>query len=184
MATGTPIWPLEGVAVNSTGDMVSGSIAELVASGTYFRQFWWGILAAPTETNAIEDNVNRPCQVTSGNNDYGTAVPICGTADDPCPLLAQVSFNLDAVLPVTSTIFTPWKLRVSWGTGTNGAAVAAGQYSETMVIPNLVAGLPSGNLFLISTVRIPTSYKVWAEGWSVTNAATMDFFWGCHGHPA
>lgn len=179
----SPIHQIEGVAINSTGDMVVGSLGELIYSGLYFRQFWWGATGAPTETNAINDNVDTPCQLVSGNNAYGTPVPICGTADDPCPTLAQTSFNLDAVLPVTSTIVTAWKVRVSWGTGTCGAAVAAGQYSETMVFPNLVGGLPSGNLFPISTARIPSASKVWAEGWSATNLATMDFFWACHGHP-
>lgn len=181
---GSPIHPIEGVVLNSTSDMVAGSLGEIVSSGLYYRQFWWGAVGAPTETNAIDSNVDTPCRVVSGNNVYGTAVPICGTGDDPCPILAQVSFDLDAILPVTSSITTAWKLRISWGTGTCGAAVAAGQYSETMVFPNLVAGLPSGNLFPISTVRIPTGYKVWAEGWSATNLATMDFFWACHGHPA
>jgi hypothetical protein len=181
---GTPIWGIEGVVLNSTGDLVVGSLAEVTLSGLYYRQFWWGTTGAPTETNAIDSNVDVPVQLISGNNDYGTAVPIVGTADDPCPALAQTSFNLDRNLPITSSITTVWKVRVSWGTGTQGAAVAAGQYSETMVIPNLVVGLPSGNAFPLSTARIPNAYKVWAEGWSVTNLATMDFFWACHGHPA
>ena len=181
---GTPIWQVEGVAVNSTGDMVDGSLAEVTMSGLYFRQFWWGTTGAPDETNAIESNVNRACQVASGNNVYGTAVPICGTGDDPCPTLAQTSFNVDAVLPVTSSVITPWKVRLSWGSGTWADAIAAGQYSETMVFPNLVVGLPSGNSFTLNTLRIPSGYKVWVEGWCVTNLATMDFFWGCHGHPA
>ena len=181
---GTPIWPIEGVVLNSAGNMVVGSLGEVTLSGLYFRQFWWGTTGAPTETNAVDSNVDVPCQVISGNDAYGTPVPICGTADDPCPTLAQVSFNLDRILPITSSIITVWKVRISWGTGTCGAAVTAGQYTETMVIPNLVVGLPSGNAFPLSTVRIPNAYKVWAEGWSVTNLATMDFFWACHGHPA
>ena len=180
----TPIWPIEGVILNSAGDMVVGSLGEVTLSGLYFRQFWWGATGAPTETNAIASTVTVPFQVTSGNNAYGTAIPICGSADDPCPTLAQTSFNIDSVLPITSTITTVWKMRISWGTGTQGAAIAAGQYSETMVIPNLVGGLPSGNPFRADTVRIPNNYKVWAEGWSFTNLATMDFYWGCHGHPA
>lgn len=180
----TPIWPIEGIALDSAGDMVTGSLAEIALSGLYFRQFWWGTTGAPTETNAIASTVTVACQVISGNDAYGTAVPICGTADDPCPDLAQTSFNLDRILPVTSSVVTPWKIRVSWGTGTCADAVTAGQYSETMVFPNLVVGLPSGNAFPISTARILSGYKVWAEGWCVTNLATCDFFWSCHGHPA
>jgi hypothetical protein len=180
----TPIWTIEGVALNSAGDMVVGSLGEVALSGLYFRQFWWGALAAPNTTNAIESNVNRAFQATSGNNAYGAAIPICGSADDPCPSLTQTSFNLDAILPVTSSIVTPWKLRVSWDLVSSAAGVAAGRYSETMVFPNLVVGLPSGNAFPINTVRIPTGYIVWLEGWSATNLATVDFFWACHGHPA
>ena len=181
---GTPIHQIEGVVLDSTGDMVVGSLGEIVSSGLYFRQFWWGATGAPTETNAIAATVSVPFRVTSGNNVYGTAIPICGTADDPCPALAQVSFNLDGILPVTSSITTVWKMRISWGLTTSADAVTAGQYSETMVFPNLVGGLPSGNFFPVSTVRIPNAYKVWCEGWSVTNLATMDFYWACHGHPA
>jgi len=180
----SPIWQIEGVVINSTGEMVPGSLGEVVQSGLYFRQFWWGATGAPDMTNAIASTVTVPVQVISGNDAYGTAVPICGTADDPCPILAQVSFNLDAILPVTSSVVTAWKLRVSWDLASSAAGVAAGRYSETMVFPNLVAGLPSGNLFAISTARIPAGYAVWAEGWNVTNLATMDFFWACHGHPA
>jgi len=180
----TPIWNIEGVVLDSTGEMAVGSLGEITLSGLYFRQFWWGTTGAPSETNAIESNVDRPCRVISGDNAYGTAIPICGTADDPCPTLAQTSFNLDRVLPVLSDVITAWKLRISWGTGTCADAVTAGQYSETMVFPNLVVGLPSGNAFPVTTVRIPAAYKVWAEGWCVTNLAYMDFFWSCHGHPA
>jgi hypothetical protein len=180
----TRIWQVEGQALNAEGDMVVGSLGELVLSGLYFRQFWWGSVAVPDTTNAIDSNVDAPCRVTSGNDAYGTAVPICGTGDDPCPTLAQTSFNLDRVLPITSSVITVWKLRISWGSGTQGDAITAGQYSEVMVIPNLVVGLPSGNAFPITTARIPAGYKVWAEGWNVTNGATMDFFWSCHGHPA
>jgi hypothetical protein len=177
------LYQIEQVPLDATGEMVAGSLGELVWTGLYFRQFWWGTTAGPTETNAIESNVNRACQLVSGNNAYGTAVPICGTDDDPCPTLTQVSFNLDRILPITSSIITPWKVRVSWGSGTCADAITAGQYSETMVIPNLVVGLPSGNAFPITTARIPAGSKVWAEGWSVTNLATVDFFWACHGHP-
>ena len=180
----TPIWAIEGVAIDSTGDMVVGSMGEIVLSGLYFRQFWWGTTGGPTTTNAIANTVSVTCRVISGNNAYGTAVPICGTADDPCPILAQTSFNLDAILPVTSSVITPWKLRISWGQTTSADAVAAGQYSETMVFPNLVIGLPSGNAFPISTARIPSGYIVWAEGWNPVLNATADFFWACHGHPA
>jgi hypothetical protein len=180
----TPIWPVEGVPLNSTGDMVIGSLAEVTQSGLYYRQFWWGSVAVPDETNAIDSNVNRACQVVSGDNAYGTAVPICGTDDDPCPTLTQVSFDIDAVLPVTSSEITPWKFRVIWGSGTSADAITAGQYSETMVFPNLVVGLPSGNSFTLNTLLIPTGYKVWMQGWCAVNLATADFFWACHGHPA
>ena len=180
----TPIWQIEGIALDSTGEMVVDSLAEITLSGLYFRQFWWGTTGAPDETNAIADTVSVPCQIVSGNDAYGTAVPICGTDDDPCPTLTQISFNLDRILPITSSIITEWKVRISWGTGTHADAITAGQYTETMVIPNLVVGLPSGNAFPLSTVRIPSGYKVWAEGRSVTNLATMDFYWACHGHPA
>jgi hypothetical protein len=159
-------------------------LGEVVSSGLYFRQFWWGTTGVPNTTNAIASTVAVPCQVVSGNDDYGTAVPICGSADDPCPGIAQVSFNLDGILPVTSTITTEWKMRISWDLVSSAAGVAAGRYSETLVFPNLVGGLPSGNYFPVNTVRIPVTYIVWVEGWSVTNLATMDFYWACHGHPS
>lgn len=179
----TPIWAIEGVTLNSTGDMVAGSMGELIFSGLYFRQFWWGTTGAPDTTNAIDSNVDRACRVTSGNDAYGTAIPICGTADDPCPTIAQVSFNLDRILPVTSSEITAWKIRISWDLISSAAGVAAGRYSETMVFPNLVVGLPSGNAFPVSTSRIPSGYIVWAEGWNPVLNATADFFWACHGHP-
>ena len=47
------------------------------------RERWWGAVGAPDETNAIAATVTVPIVARSGANTWGTAIPICGTGDNP-----------------------------------------------------------------------------------------------------
>lgn len=172
-------------AADGLGGSTEDSLAYIVEEidrHFHVRERWWGALAAPDETNAIDVNVNRPFVAASGDNAWGAAIPVLGTADavgigadpyfDPHRLLF-VDFNGNA---------TAWRMRFIWGTGASADAIAAGQWSEIMII-NAVAGpFAVGVPSEIKHVRIPAGIKMWAQVWNATNLEELDFFYGTHSY--
>jgi len=147
----------------------------------HVRERWWGALAGPDETNAIEANVTRPFVVASGNDAWGTAIPILGTADDPV-VSGSVYFDPHRILFVDFENATAWRFRLIWGTGTSADAITAGQWSEIMII-NAVAGpFAAGVPGEIKNRRVAAGTKLWAQAWNATNLDELDFFWGAHGY--
>lgn len=146
---------------------------------------WWGALAAPDETNAIEANVTRPFQATSGNDTWGAAIPICGTDDVPV-LTGMIEFDPHRILITDLDAETDaWRIRLIYGTGTSAAAIADGQYSEAMVISETGAGgLSGGTPVSVRMPQVSVGTKLWAQAWNDTNAEILSFFWGAHGYPA
>lgn len=147
-------------------------------------EHWWGAVAVPDETNAIEANVDRPFAATSGNNTWGAAIPIKGTGDTPC-IAGQTTFDIRELLITSLDDETdPWRIRIIWGTGTSADAIAAGQWTEQMIESNAVPGNRAGGAPLsILSPRRPVAEKLWAQVWNNTNAEIMSFFWGAHGYP-
>jgi len=241
----TPIWPLEGVALDSTGEMVANSLADHVINaetdvgtlqadvtdikavtdalpdagvltsisdetdkidgavtdglaGTnnslayrvheiekhfHSRERWWGAVAVPDETNAIDANVTRPYQATSGNDDWGAAIPIIGTGDVPVPA-GLVKFDLHRLLITSLDDETdPWRIRIIYGTTNSAAAIAAGDWSEMMVEANAVPGNRAGRTPLeLQMPRQDVGTKCWAQSWNDTVGEVMEFFIACHGY--
>ena len=216
MGIGTPIWELEGVAVNSTGDMVADSVAhrlaavqtlvealpagadialqatledveaevEEVEQHVHTVERWWGALAAPDETNAIEANVDRPFTATSGNDAWGAAIPIKGSADNPV-LAGMTTFDPHRLIVTDlDDDTTPWRVRIIYGTGTSADAITAGQWSEMMVITNAVPGNRAGGVPVeVRMPRCAIATKLWVQAWNDTLNEVLSFFWGAHGYP-
>lgn len=147
------------------------------------RGRFWGALAAPDETNAIEANVNRPFVAISGNNTWGTAIPICGTDDVPVPS-GLVKFDAHRLLiSDLDDDTTPWRVRFIYGTGTSADAISAEQWSEEMIESSAVPGNRAGGTPLdFQMPRIDVGTKLWCQVWNDTNLAELSFFWGAHGY--
>lgn len=147
---------------------------------------WWGALAGPTETNAIESNVTRPYAATSGNDDWGAAIPIIGTADNPGVSGLSTEFDVHELLITDlDDDTTPWKIRLIYGTGTSAAAITAGQFTERMVQTNAVPGNRAGGTpVAFKMIILDVGTKVWAQAWNDTNGEVASFFVGVHGYPA
>jgi len=244
----TPIWPTEGVALNSTGEEVAGSLGHVVKAiqttqgtdsaditaikavtdvipdlgaltsisdetdkidgaatdgltGTanslayrvmelerhfHNRERWWGAVAAPDETNALEANVDRPFAATSGADTWGAAIPICGTQDDPTPGDGDTKFDCHRVLVTDlDDDTTPWRLRIIWGSGTSGDAITAGQWTEIMVMTNAVPGNRAGAAPVnVIMRRIDVGVKMWCSVWNASVGEILSFFYGVHGYVA
>jgi len=144
---------------------------------------WWGAVAVPDETNAIAATVTVPFVATSGDNAWGTAIPILGTADNPV-LATDVKFDIHRLLVTDLDDETDaWRIRIIWGTGTSGDAITAGQWSEIMLQANAVPGNRAGGQPInVIMRRQSVGTKLWAQVWNNTNSETMSFFWGAHGY--
>jgi hypothetical protein len=148
------------------------------------RERWWGAVAVPDETNAIEANVNRPFAATSGNNTWGAAIPICGTDDEPVPAPDNVKHDCHRILVTDLDDDTsPWRVRIIWGTGTSADAIAAGQWTEMVVTTNAVPGNRAGGAPVdVIMRRVDVGTKLWVQAWNDTNGEILSFFWGTHGY--
>ena len=176
---------IDEAAADGLGGAVENSLAYLVEEidrHFHVRERWWGALGAPDDTNAIDINVNRPFVAISGNDAWGTAISIMGTADD-VGIGADPYFDPHRVLFVDfNGNATAWRVRFIWGTGTSGDAITAGQWSEIMVI-NAVAGpFAVGVPSQIKHIRVAVGTKMWAQVWNATNLEELDFFYGTHSY--
>lgn len=73
---------MTSIAQQVTLEDVEEDVVE-IDGHTHNVERWWGTNGAATETNAIQAGVTNPFVATSGNNTWGAAIPICGTADNP-----------------------------------------------------------------------------------------------------
>lgn len=171
---------IDSAAVDGLGG-TEDSLAYLV--GEIERHFhnrgrFWGSNGAATETNAIAATVGVPFVAVSGNNTWGTAIPICGTADDPTDGLGE-KHDPHLILVVDTDHTTPYRFRVIYGTGTSGDAITAGQWSEIMFLASggpFDAGVPAEMIMR----RVDVGSKLWVQVWNATNGSNVDFYWGTH----
>ena len=160
---------------------VSNSLAyrvHAIEKHLHSRARFWGSNGAATETNAIDANVDAPFVAVSGNDDWGTAIPICGTGDDPTGL-SYAKFDPHLILVTDTDHTTPYRFRIIYGEGTSAAAISANQWSEEMII---TSGGPfgGGTPLQFQAPRVTVGWKLWVQVWNATNGSNVDFFWGCH----
>jgi len=146
------------------------------------RGRFWGSNGAATETNAIAATVSVPFVAVSGNNTWGTAIPICGTADNPV-LSTDTKFDAHLLLVTDTDHATPYRVRLIYGSGTSGDAITASQWTESMFITS-TGPFSSGVPLAIIMPRVAVGWKVWVQVWNATNGSNVDFFWGSHGYVA
>ena len=156
-----------------------------LARHVHGRNRWWGAVAVPDETNAIDANVNRPFAATSGANTWGAAIPICGTSDNPAPLGTDTKFDANEVLITDLDDDTsPWRLRFIWGMGNSADAITANDWSEVRVQSNAVPGNRAGGSPAKKMMpRIDVGSKMWAQSWNETVGEILSFFYDAHGYP-
>jgi hypothetical protein len=171
---------IDGAAVDGLSgveDSVGYLLVELERHVHNVSRFW-GSNGAATETNAIAATVAVPFVAVSGNDTWGTAVPICGTADDATDGLGS-KHDPHFLFVVDTDHATPYRIRIIYGTGTSADAISAGQWSEEMFITGggpFEAGVPID--FMMR--RVDVGAKLWVQVWNATNGSNVDFYWGTH----
>jgi len=168
--------------LGGVADSLSYSIGE-VDRHLHNTERWLGKLAVQTATDWADDTL-APFRAISGADAWGTdggdAALVLGTDDTP-DAPNMVYFDLHRIFIVASSSGTPWKLRLIWGTGTMGDAIAAGQYSSFLGALNaLGANTFEGPSDVLMRRRVCGADQVWLQAWNATNNATIDFLVGFH----
>ena len=195
---GTPIWPIEGVALDSTGELVADSLgavvtgidtdvtsalAEIIEVEHHFhgREFWWGSDGSPGEDTAIAATVSVPFVAVSGDNTWGTAISIMGTDDVPAKA-TDTRFDAHRILVMDTEHTTAYRMRFIWGSGTSGDAITAGQWSEFMFVTAVAGPFSTGTPVNLMMPRATVGEKLWAQVWNATDTSEVDFYYGVHGY--
>lgn len=118
-----------------------------------------------------------PIVIQSGANAWGTAVQILAAGDTPI-FPGNKFFDPDTLIVVSSSIVTPYRLRLIWGTGTSAAAILDDQFSETIYCPYL-AGVSTFHV-IIRSPRIACGSICWIQCWNATNLAALSIFASLH----
>ena len=164
--------------------IVAGTNVELHTLHEHFHndESWWGALAAPNETNAIDMNVNRPFVAISGNNAWGAGISVIGSSDNPGKLW-QTLFDMHRILVTDPGNATPWRLRFLYGDQSLEEAAQASRWTEVMFLATGVGANVDTGPIEVRMPLLPVGWRVWAQAWNATNLVEVDFFIGVHGYP-
>ncbi len=165
--------------IDANVDTVLVEVVE-IEQHLHHRERWWGSTGADTETNATEANVDTPYSVDSGNDTWGVATPIKGTADN-IGIAGDTFFDAHFILVTDTDHATPYRLRFIYGSGTSGDAITAGQWSEIMFI-TAAGPFLSGAEVEIHMPRVAMAWKLWVQVWNATNSSNVLFFYGSHSY--
>lgn len=165
---------------------VANSLAYRVHEGErhiHNTERWVGKRAVQTATEWADDTLT-PFRAISGADAWGTdpndEALVLGTADTPVQA-GMVEFDLHRVFIHASSSNTPWQLRVIWGTGSMGDAIASGQWSAFPVALNaLGANTFEAASEVLTRRRACGSDQIWVQAWNATDNATIDFRVGFH----
>jgi hypothetical protein len=138
---------------------------------------WASKLAVPAG-NRVTATGMTPFIAASGANVYGVAVQIMDTADAVGLFPGAVKYDLHRLFISDLDHTTPYRLRISYGTGTQPDAVAAGQYSEVMWRSDNVNA--DRTPVIVQMRRVDAATKAWVEAWNATNLSEVDFYFGLH----
>ena len=166
---------------------VSNSLAyriEEIEKHFHNRERWFGISADQSGNDWALDTLT-PFRAISGNNDYGSdpndEAKVLGTDDTPA-ITDMIKFDIHRLFIVAVSQDTPYKLCVSYGSGTLAAAIAANQCTQIVIMSDVTnPQQSSGNPFHILMPRVNCGIdKIWIRAWNVTDNATIDFLVGIH----
>lgn len=144
------------------------------------KERWLGKLAVQTETDWADSNVNNPFVLISGDNTWGSAIQVIGTADTPV-IAGSVYFDPHAFLVTYDDQTSPWKIRFIWDDTSSADGITDGNFSEDMWQSDTVVASRNANRTPHMMRRIRCGIdKLWAQGWNVTNNAEARFFIGLH----
>ena len=166
----------------STSNSIGYRVAE-IERHFHSRERWFGKKAVQTATDWA-DNTLAPFRAISGLNAYGTeagdTAQVIGTADTPV-MAGGIRYDAHKLFVTGASSSTVYKIRLTYGSGTYAAAVAADQFSTVMVQLDAAASQVAHAPVEIQMPRgTCAATQVWVDVWNASDNATMDFFVGWH----
>jgi len=138
---------------------------------------WLGVAGAPNETNAADPASFTAFRLDSGNNDWGTAVPIIGSGDTPF-IDGHISFDMHRILFVDVERASLYRIRFAWG-NSYAEGIALENYTEIVLLRSATGAIAVPPI----NVRMPilkVGSKVFGNCKNAGATATIDFFIGIH----
>jgi hypothetical protein len=200
----TPIWPIEGVAIDSTGDMVPDSLAAKISAidgaavdglgGTHdslaYRvaeienhihsdMRWFAVATAPDGELHVADRVgdgSAAFQIDAGNNTWGSWVQILGSDDTPA-VVGMAYFDFSKVIVEDTERANAYFIQFSRGTS-GAAGLSANMYTEFVIASSPTV---DHSIVILQSRRAAAGTKVWARCMCPgQDTATVDFYFGIH----
>lgn len=170
--------------MRATIPTINEILEEVVEIEEHFHndELWWGATAAPDQDHAIDENVNRPFVLVSGNNTWGAAVSIIGRLDNPVKLW-QTRYDLHRLIVVAVGNATLWRVRFLYGNESLEEAAQAARWTEVPFIATGIGNNLSGAPVDVRQRPIPVGWKMWAQAWNATTDDTISIQVGAHGYP-
>jgi hypothetical protein len=149
----------------------------LVVAGCIEHHFhnterWYGKLVAGNEINMLDSGSLNVFQANCGNNDWGTAICVKGTADVPNP--GTVEFDCRMIQIVATQRTGVHLIRLAWG-NTYADAITAGDFTEVVINPTSTGGRSSP--IEVRTKELPVNTKLWVNVKGATNGTVELIKW-------
>ena len=143
------------------------------------REIWFGDAADPS-AGVHEADIESPTAfiVNAGNNDWGTALQILGSADTPTDPLKNKYDPHMFLFVAAGNNAQVYYFRVIEG-ATAEAGVTAGKYSNIMMVSGV--GTFTGRPVPVMMPRADVGAKLWIQSFAPTqNTSTASFYFGIH----
>lgn len=151
---------------------------DIVENHLHNIERWFGISSNQTGNNWATEGGLNPFIVTSGNADWGTAVKVLGSSDTPNQIGKTLFDGGEILAAQVSDTSAVYHFRLIWiiGSQTTTQAIAAGQYSEGVVLQSDYDSVP----IWVRMPRLPSGTQIYAQCKHSTNLATINFYYGIH----
>lgn len=147
------------------------------AHHVHTRERWLGATGAPNETNAADPASFTAFQLDSGNNDWGTAVPIIGSSDTPV-IAGNIYFDMHRILFVDVELASLYRIRFAWG-NSYAEGIALENYTEIVLLRGAIGAVEAPPIDM-RIPRLRAGTKVFGNCWNAGATAMVDFFIGIH----
>jgi len=154
-----------------------GPMTEFTEEHFHNRERWIGLRVPQTSTEWADYATLAPFVLTSGNNAWGAAAQLLGSADTP-HFTGYKWFDFHRALVVANSQNTIYRLQFIWSTVDAAKGISDGTFSEFMFIRD--AASSQRKIFETWSRKIAVGTKVWGRCWNATNLATISLFCGLH----
>lgn len=169
--------------INTTIDSLNATLQEAREVENHFhcKGRWFGRHATQAGNNWAKQDTLGVFVSTSGNNTWGVDAAdttfVFGSSDTPT-VAGYTWFDMHKLFVTAATQTSVYKIRFVWSTTNFADGLAAGDYTETLVIVASAASRISP--VDIWMPKLAAGTKMWAQCWNAVDNATISYYVGIH----